>query len=158
MKFLKGKLFQEVSSGKVVSVRYQDSDNYYDLIRDAQQKGLRQIIITSNIMLSLCEHFLLDKDIEVVSIDFLIEDHELTESVDAMIRSLSSNRAYWAILRRHLEFLQKEDSIDIKTILFREKIDGELFSVYVNGIFEATDQYYAKISEVLAAYVVRCLD
>ena len=109
-------------------------------------------------MLSLCEHFLLDKDIEVVSIDFLIEDHELTESVDAMIRSLSSNRAYWAILRRHLEFLQKEDSIDIKTILFREKIDGELFSVYVNGIFEATDQYYAKISEVLAAYVVRCLD
>ena len=82
METVKGKLFQEISTKRVLSICYQADENYYDLIRNAQRQGFRQIIITSDIMLGLCEHFLLEKNIEILSFDFLVEDDELDDDDD----------------------------------------------------------------------------
>ena len=157
METVKGKLFQEISTKRVLSICYQADENYYDLIRNAQRQGFRQIIITSDIMLGLCEHFLLEKNIEILSFDFLVEDDELDETIKSMLSSLYQNKAYWSVLRRYMEFLQKEDSIDIKSTLFMEKPSGEHCSLSVNGIFTASRQYYKKISDFLSEYIARCL-
>ena len=155
MILLRGKLFQNIKTETVSSLLYNSTQDYYALIRDAQKQGLRQSIITSDIMIAIAEHFLIHRKIAITAIDFLVDDDDLQSEITPILNLLKSDSLYWALLKEKLEFLSKNDSIDIKKIEFRNS-DG-LFYIQVNGIFAAPEATYKAFSEELSSVVERCV-
>lgn len=155
MKFVHGKLFQNISTKKVQSLRYNPSDNYYELICKAKQLGLRQAIITSDIMLQISEKLLVRYDYKIVCISFMVDDSELQSEIDALLKAQEKSKIYWTLLKQRLQYFSENDSIDIKRIEF-SSTDG-LFSVQVNGIFSTPESLYDSFSEQLADIVEGCI-
>ena len=151
MKFIHGKLFQNIETGKVSAVTYDTSQDYYQLIREEQKRNFRQSIVTSDIMISIAEHFLISEKSFITAIDFLVDDDELKEEIDSLLKAMKKNPAYWAILKKRLEFLSKDDSVDIKKIEMQSA--NGLCSVCVNGVFSSTKEYYDNFSKVLSDIV-----
>ena len=93
--------------------------------------------------------------IAITAIDFLVDDDDLQSEITPILNLLKSDSVYWALLKEKLEFLSKNDSIDIKKIEFRNS-DG-LFYIQVNGIFAAPEATYKAFSEELSSVVERCV-
>lgn len=155
MKVLHGKLFQNIETEKIDSILYNSSQDYYALIRAAQKQGLRQSIITSDIMIAIAEHYLIHHEFIITGVEFLIDDDELQSEISPILNSLKSNSAYWVLLKEKLEFLSKNDSVDIKKIDFRSTTG--LFSVQVNGIFSAPEATYTSFAQELSSVVEGCI-
>ena len=158
MKMKTGKLFYNISERTVQVERYDLSKDYYELIKEAQKKNCRQVIITSDIMIQLAEFLLTEENSTITSISFFVEDVDLQDEIDQIVCCLSNNPAYWGTLKTRLNFLRKYDSIDIKEIRFRGK--GELSylaSILVNGVFSISESAYCGLSTKLAKFVEGCL-
>lgn len=155
MKAVMGKLFRCIENGRVTALEYKREQDYYSLIRDARSKGLHQCIITSDIMLTIAEQLIGEGQYIITTIDFLVEDEELQLEIFPIINELKRNPAKWIELRHKLEFLSKNDSIDIKRISFKSS-DG-IFFIQVNGIFSAAEQKYeqfaCEISQIVEGYM-----
>lgn len=152
-----GKLFRNISDGQIENVVYNiGKENYYDLIKREQVRGFCQCIITSDIMISLSEYFLIFNNCDIISIEFSDDDEDLEQEISVIIRNLKENKAYWVSLKDKLEYL-KEDSINIKKIDYKKIDTGEIFSIYVNGIYCSSDDMYEKFSLDLSKHVARCI-
>lgn len=88
------------------------ADDYYAKVKTITNKGYRQIIFTSSIMLALIEYFLLSHNSCIVNIEFTKEDEEL-DTIKSLLDMMKINKTYWNVLEEKLELLSKHD-IDIK--------------------------------------------
>ena len=158
MEMRKGKLFQNVETREIKVFPYDGVENYYTFIKETQDKGFRQSIITSDIMISLSEFLLLYNKCAITFIDFFIEDEDLQSEIKPILEKMSKDRAYWAILKEKLEFLQKKESIEIKKVEFKEMTpQGAMISVFVNGILSISDIGYDSFAEKVSKHVEGCL-
>lgn len=149
-----GKLFQNIQTRKITPFRYDPSkQDYYKLIREAQEKGYSQSIITSDIMISLIEHFLLKHKVIITNIEFLVEDSDLTSEIDFILNKLRENAAYWEILKNKLQFLSTDSCIEIKKIDINCMDHVALVSIYVNGVFSVTENMYDAVAYELSSIV-----
>ena len=134
------------------------ADDYYAKVKTITEKGYRQIIFTSSIMLALIEHFLLSHNSCIVDIEFTKEDEELSV-VKGLIGMTKTNKAYWNVLKEKLELLSKHD-IDIKRVEIK-MMDGGieyLMSIQVDGIVTVTDgNVYHTVTNEIVKVVERIL-
>lgn len=94
-------------------------------------------------MLALIEEFLLNYNSIVTKIEFLVEDEELNQEINKIIGQMKDNGAYWEILKDKLSFLSKYDAINIKKVSIKsQQGNGFLLNLYVNGIFDVTENAY----------------
>lgn len=154
----KGKLFKYLVSNSVKCIEYDVNQNYYTFIQEKKKDGYCQCIITSDIMIDIIQSFLLQGDIEITSIKFMIDDDELNSEIKSILALMRENFAYWEILKSKLSFLSQKDSIEIKKVSFRVLTGmGALFSVQVNGIIIATENVYKDICHKISCIVEECI-
>lgn len=123
MKMKTGKLFYGIEKKQVSVVEYDSSSgDYYALILEAQKKGCRQVILTSDIMIKIAEVFLTTESATITDIAFFVEDDNLQKEIAKLIELMRQNSAYWGALKDKLKFLSEDDSIDIKKSVYKGKM------------------------------------
>lgn len=154
-----GKLFYGIEKKQVSVVEYDSSSgDYYALILEAQKKGCRQVILTSDIMIKIAEAFLTTESATITDIAFFVEDDNLQKEIAKLIELMRQNSAYWSALKDKLKFLSEDDSIDIKKISLQGKNDGGfLISLFVNGVISISESAYSSLSEKLSEFLKGCL-
>lgn len=159
MKMKTGKLFYGIEKKQVSVVEYDSSSgDYYALILEAQKKGCRQVILTSDIMIKIAEAFLTTESATITDIAFFVEDDNLQKEIAKLIELMRQNSAYWSALKDKLKFLSEDDSIDIKKISLQGKNDGGfLISLFVNGVISISESAYSSLSEKLSEFLKGCL-
>lgn len=159
VKDILGKVF--IGSGlNLTAVLYQNGIDYYAFVKSHTEEGMRQVIITSEIMLLLIEECFILRKFEIVSIEFMVEDEELDAEINAILNRMANDRVYWGELKSKLEFLNEQASIDIKKIKLKGMAkNGRSFSMFfqVNGIFGISDFAYDEEKNYLLGLLKRWL-
>lgn len=153
-----GKLYQDIF---LKEFRWFPTSNlaydYYAKVKTITNKGYRQIIFASPIMLALIEHFLLSHNSCIVNIEFTKEDEELG-TIKSLLDMMKINKTYWNVLKEKLELLSKHD-IDIKRVEMKV-MDNDveyLMSIQVNGVVTVTDNAYDTVTNEIVEVVERIL-
>lgn len=124
----------------IIAIPYlqENQKSYFKFVKQQYERGLRQIIITSKIMIKILEEYFLNKKFRIVEIKFAEEDLELNYEIEKALEELEKDRGYFFKLLKKLEFIANNSSIDIEKIelVSLERIDGAYVSVSVkvNGI------------------------
>lgn len=153
-----GKLYQDIF---LKEFRWFPSGNlandYYAKVKTITNKGYRQIIFASPIMLALIEHFLLSHNSCIINIEFTKENEE-SGTIKSLLDMMKINKTYWNVLKEKLELLSKHD-IDIKRVEMRITDGSEyLVSIQVNGIVTVTDgNVYHTVTNEIVKVVERIL-
>lgn len=153
-----GKIFKNSSTNRICYFSYDEKQNYYAFIQEMLQQGYHQCIVTSDIMIKIIEHYILSGNVEVTSIEFMIEEDELEDDINNTLKLMKKNPGYWEILREKLSFLSENDSIEMKKISFRKTVEnGSLFSVQVNGIVVVSDFDFDNILKSISKIMEGCI-
>lgn len=153
-----GKLFKNLSTNQVCCLRYDIAKNYYVFIQKMQDKGFKQCIVTSDIMIKIIQKFILKGNIEITSIEFMVEDSELEDEIKTVLELLKQNAGYWDCLKQKLQFLSQNDSVEVKKVNFRSlKGTGALFSIQVNGVLIISESEFDNISGIVSKIVEECI-
>lgn len=157
-----GKIFRNsknIATNIEIIVKEYDKakDDYYRFIKEYNRLGLKQVIITSEIMIKLMEIYTINRKFNINKIDFIVEDSILNDEINMYLAKIREDRANLGYLLGHLKFLAQDDSIDIKSITLQGKainIDKESrIIVRVNGLFSISDYSYHDESEFLRGIV-----
>lgn len=138
------KLFQD-KNNEIIVVEYSEIDqrNYFKFVKTQFEKGLRQIIITSELMLELLKIFFIDYNFKIIDICFAEEDEELNGEIVKILEKVEKDRGYFVKLLEKLECIADNSSIDIENIELKstKKIDEKYltFFIRVNGILSLED-------------------
>ncbi len=152
MAIVTGKFFRN-KTNSVSCIPYDSAQNYYGFIQDQIKQGYQQCIITSDLMISIIEYYMLKGNLQVNTIEFMEEDEDLSEDIKQLLNALKGNVAYWEILKRKLEFLS-EDSIDIKKVELRYCAgDGSLITIMVNGIITVSGDNVENLINQISAII-----
>ena len=133
------KLFQNINQ-EILPIEYSEIDqrNYFNFVKTQYQKKLRQVIITSEIMLHILEKYFVEYNFKIINICFAEGDIELEEKLQEVLERLEENRGYFLKLLKELECIADNSSIDIESIELKSlnKKDGKYlnFRIWVNGI------------------------
>lgn len=162
MVYEKAKLFWKVNgiSKDVFCVNYDDSKEYYAFLKQCHDKGYRQIIITSEIMVGLIKYYVLEKGLSVYDIQFMEEDQDLTDEVSNLLTLISKNGIFLGKLIEKLNFLSEKSSIDIHRIYFKGRNSENVavnFYLQSNGIIGIDKKNYSFISDEIGNLIERCL-
>ena len=153
-----GKLFKSNISNRVDCIEYDSNQNYYAFIQDKQSDGYNQCIVTSDIMIHILQHFILNGGVEVTSIEFMVEDEDLETEMHSILEHMKQNSGYWEILKQKISFLSQNDSIELKRVSFRKLTEGGvLFSVQVNGLIIVSGNEYDNIAKEISGIVGGCI-
>ena len=155
VRYVKGKLFRKIDTfpQKITCLAMDDSVEYYDFLKKCHINGFRQIIITSEIMIKFIDYFVLDFNYKIYSIEFMEDDKDLSEEINALLNMTSIRAAYLSKLKEQLLFLSEKSSIEIQRIYFKGRdAQGRALNFYLqsNGIFGINDAHYPIISEKIA--------
>lgn len=153
-----GKLFKSSSTNRICCFSYDEKKNYYTFIQEILQQGYHQCIVTSDIMIKIIEHYILGGNVEVTSIEFMIEEDELEKDITDTLKLMKKNPGYWEILKQKLSFLSENDSIEMKRVSFRKIVGkGSLFSVQVNGIVTVSDFDFDNVLKSISKIMEGCI-
>ena len=153
-----GKLFKSNISNSVECIENDAGQNYYAFIQNKQNNGYNQCIVTSDIMIYILQHFILNGKVEVTSIEFMVEDEDLETEIHSILEHMKRNSGYWEILKQKISFLSQNDSIELKKVSFRKLTEGgTLFSVQVNGLIVVSENEYNNITKEISSIVGGCI-
>lgn len=158
MKLKEGKIFRNSKNKENIEIfpkEYDKSKNdYYGFIKKYNEIGLKQVIITSEIMIKLIEIYTVSRKFNINKIDFIVEDSVLDDEINMYLHKIREDRANLVYLLDHLKFLSHDDSIDIKSITLQGKtINTDKISrliIRVNGLFSISDYSYKNESDYLS--------
>lgn len=139
-------------NGKLVTALPLDETvEYYFLLKKYREKGFRQIIITSEIMIKLIEYFVLNKKYKNCEIELMESDEDLSQKINSIIEKVDEEQIYFSELIKILNFISEKSSIEIKKICFkgRDTSDGKAIRFYVksNGIIGVNEEKLSFISD-----------
>lgn len=124
----------------IVAIPYlqEDQKKYFRFVKEQYEKGSRQIIITSKIMLKVLEEYFLNKKFRIIEIKFAEEDLELNQEMEKYLEEVEKDRGCFFKLLNKLEVIANNSSIDIEKIeLVSSKRINKAYtslSLKVNGI------------------------
>ena len=109
------KLFQEKNSN-VVGIEYSSElqKNYFQFVESQYKKGLRQVIVTSKLMLKIIEEYFLNQNYRIIDINLGEEDFEMKDEIDNILKMIEKDRGKFFYLLKRLEFISNNSSIDIE--------------------------------------------
>lgn len=163
MNNINGKVFRKIANNnnnniELVVKEYNQGENYYEFLRNNKKDGLNQIIITSDIMISIIEHYVVEREFNIISIDFIIEDESLNEDINEYMKMIKEDKLKVVYLLKHLNFLTQDESIDLKAIKLKgvchEKEKSFILSIKVNGIFTIREDLFI----IESTYLVNLLN
>lgn len=131
-----GKLFRGNDS---INIRSYDpeKDRYFEVIKEARNEGMKQVIINSEIMTDILYATLkLDGIILKVNLSDNT-DKDIKDNVKAILSKLKSDKLFFVKLKEELEWAADSGSIDINSIdVFFQK---KRYEIYSNGIIHGDD-------------------
>lgn len=160
MKFKKAKLFWIENLKRIESIPYDGDIEYYAFLRKYREKGYKQVVITSEIMIQIIKEAYLKNQYHVYKMEFVEEDDDLQQEINALLSLIEQNSGYLTELLDKLKFLSEKSSIDLKRIYVKGE-DTEsnpvVFFVQSNGIIGINSSAFLSISKELCGLVERCL-
>lgn len=135
MKFKQSKLFID-DKKEIATVSIKQSDNYYSNLRKYVNKGYKQIIVPSDVMIKVLKIYFKEKVARILSIELLEEDSDYSIQLDKIINSIEANRDYFVDLIEELNYLAEKSTIEIKSVRFKYRIESRPvdITISVNGI------------------------
>lgn len=130
---LYGKIFRHKVNKEITLRSYNpDSESYYDLINKARSEGYNQVIINSEIMVSII-HALLKTDNMLMKITMSDNtDQDIKESIDYVVKKMKQDKLLFIELKSELEWAIDSGSIDIKCIVIYFK--KQRYTIFSNGL------------------------
>ncbi|KYM50913.1 hypothetical protein A2U04_00800 [Fusobacterium necrophorum subsp. funduliforme] len=133
------KIFQKEKDIVAIEYTVEDQKNYFNFVKSQTKQNMRQVIITSEIMLEIIEKSFLKNNICVIkSIKFAEEDSELDEEINLYIKHINNDKENLKKLFTKLECISNSSSIDIEEIevIIKERENDEFIKmkIWVNGI------------------------
>ena len=111
---------------------------YYTFVQEYIAKGYKQIIVPSDILVELLKYIFLSRDkSNIIAIEFLEEDEDFQEEINALIHKVNNeDRGYFVSLLDKIDYVAQEQTAEIKKIRFKYRIDSELIdiSISINGL------------------------
>lgn len=162
VKLEKGKLFWKSteSSPKVSCLRWDEqSTEYYSFLKEKKKDGYRQVIISSEIFISFLKYAVVKEKYFPLKIEFMEEDNEFSEIVEALIAQLDNNPTCFAILMDQLCVISEKSSIEIKKISFKSRINNLAIQFFIqsNGVIGINTESFDFISQKISTFLERCL-
>lgn len=157
MKIKKAKLFWKLGEKEkqIYSVSFDDNEEYYAFLKKCNLEGLRQIIISSELMITIIKKAVQEYGFSLYDIEFQEEDEHLLQEIKILLELIPSNKYLFVDLIEHLRFLSEKSSIDIKRIKIKGRDNsGVALNYYVqsNGVFGVTEGHYEEIkSKIISA-------
>lgn len=135
IKFLK--IFEKNKCIVPIEYTFEDQKNYFRFVESQHENGLRQVIITSKLMLKIIENFFL-QEFSIKKIIFDEDDLELEDEIKKILEKITEDRVYFFKLFNKLECISNNSSINLQRI----EMSGKFKTVYssfllqVNGILK----------------------
>jgi hypothetical protein len=158
MQYEKAKFFFDDKKGNVHCIPYNDKIDYYSFIKRYREEGYNQLIITSQIMISLIQFLVLEKNLIVYEVKFMEENIELDEKIKILLSKLKFDLSLLPYFLDELRFLEDKSSIEIKKISFKGRDEaGNAINLYiqVNGIIAINSEMYDCLSTLLVEFLVK---
>ena len=158
MQYEKAKFFFDDKKGNVHCIPYNDKIDYYSFIKRYREEGYNQLIITSQIMISLIQFLVLEKNLIVYEVEFMEENIELDEKIKIFLSKLKFDLSLLPYFLDELRFLEDKSSIEIKKISFKGRDEaGNAINLYiqVNGIIAINSEMYDCLSTLLVEFLVK---
>jgi hypothetical protein len=160
--FKKAKLFwkKENMIECICSVPYDETVEYYTFLRNCKEKGYRQVIVTSEIMLQIIRKACLEKSYIVYKIEFAEEDLDLEQDIQDLIQITAKNSAYFGDLVEKIKIFSEQSSIDLRRVYIKGAYEGSntpRFFLQSNGILGTNKESYESLSKEISTIVERCL-
>lgn len=161
MEFTKGKVF--IKDSEVIIAPYEEGKDYYQLIRDYNEKGYEQIILTTDFMTTILKYYFIQKKYVISDIQPLDEEEtELKNKLERFVEIIKEDRDNFAYLMEELGVLAEgKNSIDIFKIELKGKnAEGirDMISVQINGIIMVSKDSYSDenvvISEIIKNHIM----
>lgn len=156
------KIFREIKNANnaFTLVPYSsDSDHdYYEFLKRKRSEGFNQVIISSEIMKEIIEHFYFNMNLSISSIELMEDDNEIQIEIKRLLDLMEKDRAYYSKLSDCLDFLQEKSSIDIKRVTFRNKFEHYQFFIQVNGILGIDEGAYSQVNKEICHLLERSIE
>lgn len=150
MRMQYAKIFKIQDKSEYIKVDYSpQEDNYYAFLKKQYDIGMKQIVVTSNLMIKILKEYFLKRKFHIPRIEFMIDDFELSEEISYYLKKLTTNREYFALLLEKIHFLVEESSIDIRKIELADGTNGVKLSIQVNGIWAINQERFDEESVFL---------
>lgn len=143
------KLFRN-QENNIVGINYsnRDQQQYFSFIKEQQEKGFYQVIITSRLMLKILEKYFLEYNYKIEDLRFEEDDEEVEKQKNYILDEIENDRGYFIKLVDKLKFLSKNLSIDIYEMsLTSLKTYGNI-KIKVNGIINTDDIKFDEIENI----------
>lgn len=150
------KIFKEKNQD--LSVVSMGNEQYYSFLRIQSEKGLRQFLLTSDLLISVAINITKQDRNELIKVDlFDDEDQGIATEIVKNFNYLKNNILTVEDIKYKLSFLNSENSIDILGINFMNEIYGE-FKLNANGIItveaEISNELQKEITDLILDTVV----
>lgn len=142
MKIIKFKLFNVPEKVfKVIAVPYDENYGYRAFQKKQHEKGHRQIIINTELMIRLIDIFVNSYRLKIVNLKMMEADAELENEIKHLIDSNNANSAN--LLIKYLSVLAECSSIDIEYLGLGGRISNKVavsFFIQSNGILGVNEE------------------
>ena len=129
----------------------ESAQDYYAFIKECIEQGFYQISITGEMMIGILSRIAYENSILVANIEFMEDDCEENQQINAIIAESNINRGKLAKVIDMLRYLEDEETVEIKRMTFMEK-DGESEFVQVNGLISASSSE-AEFLQIVKKYI-----
>lgn len=151
LQFEAAKIFKNAEN-TLTFVKYNSSVNYFDFIAEQCNKNkLRQVIVTSNIMINLISSLVVKYKFQLVQVEFMNDDKDLDDEIQILVDKSANDSSYYLFLLRKLQLLSDEQCIDILRLSFKKRTEGKSTQIKVqaNGIFSINKTSFEKYAQTL---------
>lgn len=149
-----GKLFRKKSDNDIALRSYApDNDKYFELIKKAREDGYHQLIINSELMISII-YSTLELDGILMKITMSDNtDEDIKENIEFIIKKMRHDKFLFLKLKEELEWAIDSGSIDIYKIDLY--FQNERYTLYSNGIISGKNINYffdTVLNPILGSY------
>lgn len=144
------KILRKVQTNNISIINI-NMQNYYSELKTILQKGYKQVVLPSKVLLSILSDLFISKGVRIIEIEFMEVDEPYTNEIDKMISDISFNREKYIYLERELNSLIEEDGIEIKKIKFN--LNNNVFSISINGLVKLNEELSPNNLEMLISLI-----
>lgn len=135
-----GKVFKKSVDNKInlfLNPYAPDKEKYFEIIKVAKSKGLKQVIINSELMTKIL-FYALESNGVILKINLSDStDQEIIDNINSIVPKIRTNPLLFSKLKDELDWAIDSGSIDITSIQIF--ILNQAFQIYSNGIVSGPD-------------------